>query len=219
MKPLFNPLRVALLSALVLTAIAGLLLVPGGAVLPIHWGLNGEADAFAPREVALLLPLGIAGIAWAVFVLLLPRIARPGDLEAGKRPLGVVLTALTALALIIEAAVVLIGIGTDVQMVQVIAIAIGVLLIVLGNALPKSQRNSVAGIRIPSTLGDAANWQATHRLTGVLALAAGVLLILLALVAPVDALMWWVLACVFVPILGGVVFSLTYGGASPARKG
>lgn len=219
MKPLSNPLRIALLITLVLTAVVGFVMVPAGTVLPVHWGLNGEADAFAPREVALLMPLGIAVLVWAIFILLLPRVAKPGDVEAGRRPLGVVLTALTALALLIEAGVVLIGIGAEVQMVQAIAIALGMLMIVLGNAMPKSQRNSVAGIRIPSTLADPANWQATHRFTGLLALAGGVLLILVALVVPVNVLMWWVLACVFVPIASGVIYSLTYDRTSPARKG
>ncbi len=220
MKSLLNPLRIALLGALVLTAVAGLVLVPAGTVLPIHWGMSGAADGFAPREVALLMPLGIAAIAWAIF-LLLPRLAKPGDLEAGQRPLGVVLTALTGLALLIEGAMVLIGLGVEVQMVQVIAIALGVLMIVLGNAMPKSQRNSVAGIRIPSTLRDPANWQATHRFTGFLSLAGGVILIIAALVVPVGGMLWWVLACVFVPILGGVVYSLSYGrgGQGAGKRG
>jgi uncharacterized membrane protein len=209
MKSLLNPLRVTLLAALAVSAAAGFVLVPAGKVLPVHWGLSGMADGFAPREVALLLPLGMVAIAWAFF-LLLPRLAKASDIDAGRRPLGVTLTAITAFALLLEVATVLLGLDVEVNMVQVVAIALGALMIGLGNALPKSRRNSLAGIRIPSTLKDPANWQATHRFTGFLAVGGGVLLIIVALVAPVGALVWWLLACVLGPITIGVLYSLAY---------
>lgn len=209
MKSLLTPLRIVLLAGLVVAALAGLVLVPAGQMLPVHWGVSGAADSFAPRELALLMPLLIAAIAWGAY-LLIPRFAKRADIEAGKRPLGVALTAVTALALLIEVAIVLIGVGVAVNMVQVIAIAIGGMMIVLGNAMPKSHRNSLAGIRIPSTLKDPANWQATHRLTGFLSTGGGVLLIITALVAPVGALVWWLLACVLLPMVLGVLYSLAY---------
>lgn len=208
MKTLLTPLRLALLAALALVTVAGFILVPPGAMLPVHWGISGAADAFWPKELALLMPLVMAAIVWGVF-LLLPRLARSADLDAGRHPLGVVLTSLTVLALLIGAATVLIGVGVDVNMVQVLAIAIGLGMLVLGNAMPKSRPNSLAGLRIPSTLHDPRNWQATHRFTGMLVIGGGVLLLIVALVAPVNALIWWLLACVLLPIAAGVLFSLS----------
>lgn len=216
MKPLLNPLNLALLAALVVAAAVGFVVVPAGQALPVHWGISGAADSFAPRELALLMPLVIAAIVWGVF-LLLPRFAKPGDLEAGRHTLGVALAAVTALALLIEVALVLIGVGIAVAMVQVIALALGAMMIALGNALPKSHRNSVAGLRLPSTLRDPANWQATHRLTGFLAVGGGVLLIIVALVAPASALVWWVLACVLVPFAVGTVYSIAFERGAAAR--
>lgn len=213
MNALLNPLRMLLLAGLLGTAATGFVLIPPGTTLPIHWGPSGVADGFAPRELALLLPLAMAAFVWGLYVFL-PRLARPGDMEAGRRPLAVVLTAITALALLLEVAIVLVGLGVGVNVVQSIALAMGVLLIVLGNAMPKSQPNSVAGIRIPSTLGDAANWQATHRLTGVLAIAGGLVLVVAALLVPTAVLIWWLLGCVFAPIAIGVGYSLTL-----ARRG
>lgn len=148
MNALLNPLRMLLLAGLLGTAATGFVLIPPGTTLPIHWGPSGVADGFAPRELALLLPLAMAAFVWGLYVFL-PRLARPGDMEAGRRPLAVVLTAITALALLLEVAIVLVGLGVGVNVVQSIALAMGVLLIVLGNAMPKSQPNSVAGIRHP----------------------------------------------------------------------
>lgn len=121
-----------------------------------------------------------------------------------------VLTALTALALLLAVAMVLIGVGVEVSVVHVLAIAIGGLMVALGNAMPKSRPNGVAGLRISTTLRDPANWQATHRFTGMLMIGGGVLLIIVALVAPAGALIWWLLACVLLPVAAGMLYSLAY---------
>jgi uncharacterized membrane protein len=217
MKTLLTPLRLALLAALVVVAVAGFVLVPAGAMLPVHWGITGAADAFWPKELALLMPVLMAGLVWGVF-LVLPRLAPPGELHAGRHPLGVVLTSLTVLALLIEGATVLIGIGVAVNMVQVLALAIGVGMLVLGNAMPKSRPNSLAGLRLPTTLRDPKNWQATHRFTGMLVIGGGVLLLIVALVAPVTALVWWLLACVLLPVAAGVLYSLALARRPPDRR-
>lgn len=217
MKTLFTPLRTALLAALAVVAIAGFVLVPAGATLPVHWGISGAADAYWPKELALLMPVVMAGVVWGIF-LLLPRLAKSADLDAGHHPLGVVLTSLTVLALLVEAATVLIGVGVEVNMVQVLALAIGVGMLVLGNAMPKSRPNSLAGLRIPTTLRDARNWQATHRFTGMLVIGGGVLLVIVALVAPVNALIWWLLACVLLPVVAGALFSLSIARQATKRR-
>ncbi len=209
MSPFFTPIRVALVVALVAAFVAGLLLVPAGTMLPVHWGPSGEADGFLPREGALLVPLVMVAVVWVIF-LAVSRFARPADLAAGRHSYGVVVTAITGLALVMEVATVLIGIGVPVNMVQVLGYALGALLVVLGNVLPKSQPNSFAGIRLPTTLHDPANWQATHRLTGLLCIISGLVLIVVAALLPAPSLIWWLLGCVFVPILIGVVYSLVY---------
>jgi uncharacterized membrane protein len=203
----FTPLRLALLVALAATTLAGFIIVPPGAQLPIHWGLSGAPDAFAPRDLALLLPAAVVVLVWSVF-LLVARTAGPGDLAAGRYVTSVSLTALTGVFLLLEVLFVLIGTGAPVNVLQALALAFGVLLLVLGNAMPKSQPNSFAGIRMPSTLRDPANWQATHRLGGVLTIAGGLVLLAAAILAPRDQLAIWLIACVSMPPLAAIAYSL-----------
>ena len=205
----FTPLRLLLLAALFVALVAGFILVPAGATLPVHWGLDGEADAFLPRDLALLMPAAAVALVWGIF-LVVSRIARPADIDAGRYVTAVTLTALTAMFLVIEIVLVLIGIGTPVNAVQVVALAIGVLLVVLGNAMPKSRPNSFAGIRMPTTLRDPANWQATHRLGGVLCIVGGLVLLVAALLVPAPQLMWWLAGCVLVPVLTAAGYSLVH---------
>lgn len=211
----FTPLRLVLLAAMAATLVTGFLIVPAGLQLPVHWGLSGEADAFVARDLALLMPVAIVILVWGIF-LGVARFARPADIEAGRYVTGVSLTALTAIFLAIEVMLVLIGVGAPVNVVQVLAVAFGILMLVLGNAMPKSQPNSFAGIRMPTTLRDPANWQATHRLGGVLAIAGGVVLLVAAFLAPRQHLVWWLIGCVLVPMLTATLYSLLYARRRPA---
>lgn len=61
-------------------------------------------------------------------------------------------------------------------------IFMGVVMIVIGNYLPKTRRNYTIGIRIPWTLENDENWRKTHRLAGKIWVFGGLLLFLNAFV-------------------------------------
>jgi uncharacterized membrane protein len=204
---LLSPFRILLLLALVVVTVIGFLIVPAGTDLPVHWNIAGEADGYLPRDLALLMPAIILAGVWLIMIVVL-RLQPEARRSAGGYVTQAVLTAITGVFLTIAIATVALGAGAAVSMVQFIAVALAILLLLLGNALPKSQPNGYAGLRIPTTLADPANWQATHRLTGWLAMAAGVVLLVAAFVAPSAQLILWVLACMLVPMIIGTVYSI-----------
>ncbi len=206
---LFTPLNLVLIVLLLAAAAWGFLGIPAGKILPTHWGFDGTPDAFMPRDFALLVPIGIAAALFVLFELL-GRYGSKGRVMAGAGVLGAAATALLLLCLGIEAATVLIGLGYAVSMVQVISFALAAFLILVGNALPTSQPNGFAGVRIPSTLRDPANWQATHRLTGLLMVIGGAALAVAApLLPPTLPLFIAMLAAVVLPVAIGVIYSVT----------
>ncbi len=201
----FTRLNHLLLSLLAVTTIAGVVRIPGDAVLPIHWNMFGEPDRFAGRDDALVImpALGVAMllIFWAV-----GRFARPERLEGGRHVIQAALP--VALAMFLAFQLVLVF-QFDFAIARIVAWAMAAFLIVLGNVMPKSQPNRYGGIRIPTTLRDPANWAATHRFTGLAMMIAGGLLIVLTLVtgeAPV--LIFGTLVAIIVPMLLGVAYSL-----------
>jgi len=62
---------------------------------------------------------------------------------------------------------------------------VGVILIMIGNYVPKSRQNYTIGIRIPWTLSNVDNWNKTHRMAGYLFVLGGVVFIICA-VLPVS---------------------------------
>ena len=200
----FTRLNHLLLSLIAVTTIAGVVSIPGDAQLPVHWDIHGQPDRFAGRDDALILMpafgLGLLVLFWAV-----GRFAHPQRLAGGRYVMNAVLPVLLAMFLAFQLVLVF---RFDFAIGRVVAWGVAALLIALGNVLPKSQPNRYGGIRLKTTLGDPANWAATHRFTGLAMMAAGGLLVLLTLATGENAvLLVGALAAVLLPLLLGVVYS------------
>ncbi|WP_345719772.1 SdpI family protein [Qipengyuania polymorpha] len=181
-RPLFASLAVA--AAMVIFAFVTAARLPADAVLPTHWNARGEPDAFSPALWALLFPAMLAAGTSLGFALI-PRIEPLQEKLEGSAPLlraswiGIML-----LFLIIQGTIGLPAYGIEVP-VNAIMIGVGLMLVMLGNALPKSRPGFFVGIRTPWAILDADNWIATHRLGGKLMMLAG-LAIIIASVLPLS---------------------------------
>lgn len=198
-------LMVATLAA-VSIAVAGS--IPGDMQLPIHWGLNGEADGFAGKWTALLMPpLIVAGLSLLFYFLpaLEPR------KEGLERSQGLYLWGWIGLLLIgaaIELAVVSAALGWDLPVNRVITGAVGAMLVLIGNQLGKSRSMYLIGVRTPWTLASEEVWIRTHRLAGKLMVGTGAAIAVASLLPlPPALLMQAMLAAVVATAAVPVVYS------------
>lgn len=146
--------------------------LPADAVLPIHWNAAGQADRFSPALPALLMPAGVVLLTTLIFAAI-PRIEPLQErLEASSAVLRASWLGLLGVMLVIEAAIGLPAWGIALP-VNAIMLAMGLMLLWIGNVLPKSRPGFFVGIRTPWTLTDTDNWIATHRLGGKLMMGAG----------------------------------------------
>lgn len=136
------------------------------AAIPVHWGISGEADGFMDKPFgAFLYPAIIA--ASALLGTALPALAPRGfELTGFARAFDLIVLALIAfiafLALAIDAA----ALGFPVSTTHLIGVAVGVLLIAIGNVMGKTTRNFFVGFRTPWTLASDEVWSRTHRFGG-----------------------------------------------------
>ncbi len=204
---LFAPATLVLTGMLLTATITGFFAVPSETLLPIHWGPDGTADVFWPRNQALsLAPVAVALI--LALSALAERFAPKSEIRAGRHVTAATVCGIVALFAAIQTVIVLIGLGIDLSMTHVIAFGMGLLAIVVGNVLPKSQPNSLAGIRLPWTLEDAQNWRATHRLTGSLMVTIGALQAALSLALPTGTLLAiTTVAAMVAPVSIGCLYS------------
>lgn len=174
--PVLNTLNRVLLAGLAAVTAGSFFVVPLDQSLPIHWDVIGNADAYAPAGWALLLPMGLS-LFTVVLMAVLRRSGLKKDFEAGRHLIHATISLMIGLSFVIAAVTIASGLGQVVDVPRVLAFAIGVLFVVLGNYTPKTQQNWVAGIRLPWTLKDADNWRVTHRWAGRLMMIAGLAII------------------------------------------
>lgn len=78
---------------------------------------------------------------------------------------------------------------------------LGILLIIVGNYLPKTKQNFTIGIKLPWTLSSTENWNRTHRMAGWLWIAGGLIILCNALIQSSILMIVVFAVIVIVPIL------------------
>lgn len=73
----------------------------------------------------------------------------------------------------VQGAMLLYAIDQNINLVRFLPLLIGLLIILIGNYLPKCKQNYTTGIKLPWTLSSEENWNRTHRLAGKLFIIAG----------------------------------------------
>lgn len=140
--------------------------------MPVHWGVNGEVDNWSPKPMAVfLLPLILFAAQWLCFFL---SALDPKRRNINPKVLGIVLSIIPSINLVIHTLMYLFALGYEVDVAVAMCVLMGILFIIIGNYMPKCKQSYTMGIKLPWTLHDEENWNATHRLAGKLWVVGGV---------------------------------------------
>ena len=175
--------------------------------MPVHWNAMGEVDRYGSRlEGALLLPAVI--VVMAALVPLLPRIdPRGGTYEKFRPTYHLVMNAIITFMLVVHLLLLATGLGYRIPVERVVALGVGLLLMLLGNVLPRTRPNWMLGIRTPWTLSSDRVWHRTHRVGGYLMLGAGLLTVLATVLPDPRAGFLTLSIGVFVAAIGSIAYS------------
>ena len=145
--------------------------------IPTHWDLRGHANGWGGPGAAFLFPAIGTGL-W-LLMLVLPRIdPRRANWEKFRDEVRVLVNVMVLFAAWIEAVVLGVGLGWEVDTGRAVLGGVGVLLAVIGNYLPRIRSNWFIGIRTPWTLSSERVWRDTHRIGGRAFVAGGVAMVL-----------------------------------------
>jgi uncharacterized membrane protein len=114
---------------------------------------------------------------------------------------------LLTLLLMLHATLLGVALGYDLPVERVMPALFGGLFVVLGNALPRARPNWWFGIRTPWTLSNDRVWARTHRVGGYAMTAAGVLVLLAALLRPAPWAFFTFMAVLVPAAVGPVIYS------------
>lgn len=141
--------------------------------MPIHWGLDSEPNGYATRLAGILiLPLIMVGV--NVIVQFSLESASKTNLKLEKLMLWV----LPILSVTFQSLTLSQALGYHLDIALITMVTVGIIFILLGNYIPKTSQNRVAGFRFPMTLSNPDNWQKTNRLGGMMLVISGIIMIL-----------------------------------------
>ena len=145
--------------------------------IPMHFNLNGEVDGWGSKESIYLLPciMGFASIITYLMMANIKKIDPKRYASADDKvyaQFGLFTSGfLCCLSIVILYGTAHVGIGIN----KLIFPLLGFAFAGMGIYMPKLKQNYLAGFKLPWTLENEANWNATHALAGKVWMAGGAL--------------------------------------------
>lgn len=145
--------------------------------VPIHYGISGQATAYAPKWVASVLFPGINIMIWFIGVRQIagPYLGGRTLQAANARWRSTLYVGVILFLFVLQSATTALNLGVNVDLIFLLNLSLSVLFIFMGNYLGKLRRNFWMGIRTPWTLASEEVWERTHRVGGWLFVACGLL--------------------------------------------
>ncbi len=142
--------------------------------VPTHFGPDGTADGWSSKPFAVFfMPLFILAVH---LICAFATSLDPKHKNISKKAFGLVLWICPVLCVLTSTLMYSVALGFDVNVTVVMMLFIGAIFVVIGNYLPKCRQNYTIGIKVPWTLNDEGNWNATHRFAGILWVVCGIVL-------------------------------------------
>lgn len=168
-----------------------------------HWGADGNADGVAGKAFVVF---GLPAILLALhLVCLLFTLLDKKQKAQNEKALGIVFWILPVISLLSNGIIYRAAFGSELDLALLVPGLLGIMMIVIGNYLPKVSQNRILGIKISWTINNEENWNKTHRLAGKIWVICG-LIMLLSIFLPLAAMLW-VTGCALVVM---VVIPMVY---------
>jgi uncharacterized membrane protein len=174
--------------------------------VPTHWNIRGEVDGRMPRFPGVFLAPAVALGMWLLLPLLRKLDPRRENYERFDETFWLVVNVLLGFLAAVHALLLAAAVGWPVDVARWLVALLGVMMIVLGNYLPRVRSNWWMGVRTPWTLESERVWRDTHRLAGRTFVAGGVLAVGSALL-PIAARFWVVVVAIMAAALVPAVYS------------
>ena len=141
-----------------------------------HFGADGQPDGWSNKFIGvILLPSALA-----LLSLFVPRLIRldPKNKDINPKLENCIAWIIPIITIMCSSVTILNALGYNTKVEIIIPCVVGIMLMIMGNYLPKAKQNYTVGVKIPWTLNDEENWDKTHRVAGFVFTIGGLLIAL-----------------------------------------
>ncbi|GAB4543096.1 MAG: SdpI family protein [Pleurocapsa sp.] len=191
--------------------------LPPDAQIPTRFDFDGAPIAYMSKVGGLLL-LPLVAMAIAVINLVLPA-TEPNreNIKRSQKAYGATAISGMLFLTLVHVLITLSALNKSIDTSDIIALALGIFFIVIGNYLSKIRRNYTFGFRTPWTLSSSLAWHKTHRWAGWLTVMHGLLLIIAGWQSNVSLLVFFLVSFAVVSIIILPVYSYFLWKSDPNR--
>lgn len=193
-----------------------LLIIPFGAsaylwndlpdVVPTHFNMQGEADDWGPKWVnAIMFPA--IGLATYLSLIFLPFIDPKKRIESRQKPIAAIRIMLSFFMVGLYAFIMAKSMGSELEIGIYVNVAVGLLILVLGNYMSSLKQNYFIGVKTPWTLENEEVWKRTHRITAKIWTVGGLLLVMIPFLIG-NQIIYWSIFGVLISLL--VLYPVIY---------
>jgi uncharacterized membrane protein len=177
--------------------------------IPTHFNIKGEADGFGERSTIFLGPGILSVVGLFTFFLLSniknfdPKKFKTEDEGMFKKLAMFLVAFLSLLGLIISFA----STAPKLNITNLLLPLLGISFAIMGWYMPKIHQNYFAGFKLPWTLENADNWNATHKVAGKVWIYGGMVQAICTLILPSVAAFIVFIASTFIMVILPTVYS------------
>lgn len=165
--------------------------------VPTHFNTAGEVDDWSSKAFAVFgLPAILMGLHW--LCVLGSLLGDPKAENLHGKVFTLVLWICPISSVLLMALVYSTALGADVNVEVIMPLLIGLLMVIIGNWLPKCKQTYTLGIKLPWTLASEDNWNRTHRFAGPIWVVSGMVIMVCGLI---GGAFLWVLPVAFVVMI------------------
>lgn len=173
-----------------------------------HFGVSGAADGFSSKAFAVFgLPLMLLAFHWLMILFMS---LDKNTTTQSKKIVGILLYLMPMISVVSSCFVYSssLGNGSDKIMIKILPAFFALLLIAMGNYLPKLTTNSTVGIKLPWVYTSESNWQKTHRFGGRVWVVSGIVM-LTSILLPLKSQMTIMFIIIAIAMIAPTVYSYT----------
>lgn len=171
-----------------------------------HFDMNGVPDGWSGKAFTVFgLPAFLVGVH---LLCAFGTMMDPKRKNIQDKMYRLVLWICPVVSILVCLSVYLYALGYEVDIARISGWMVGVMFIIVGNYLPKCRQSYTIGIKIPWTLSDEENWNATHRFGGRLWMAGGAVMLALMLLDALNTA--WLLGIILVMVVLPTAYSYLY---------
>lgn len=192
--------------------------------IPMHYNFAGEVDRYGSKFEMMLFPVItlLFAVFWAVLTRTFDRKLKNGaeekeiaEIKANSKVIYIASIA-TMVFFLVTQLVFIYNVfkngnasneESPFDFMTIEMAILGILMIIMGNVMPKSKRNGMFGLRTPWSMANDRTWLACNRFGGVLACVAGFMILLVSLLLDGMMIIWITLGIVVVMSITVIVYS------------